>query len=71
MTNAQESALNNALRCDEWYQILLESCTKAERDFLRIRDMLSEHDKECLDNYISLCEELEYRRACLALQIRT
>lgn len=70
MTYEQELALNHVLKHDEWYQILLADCAVAETDFLRIRESLSEADQEHLDLYISLCEELEYRRTCLALDLK-
>lgn len=63
--HVRESTLSLALKNDVWYQYLLQECAKAEVHYLRIRADLSETDQELLDHYISLCEELEYRRASL------
>ena len=70
MTYEQEQLLIQAAQADSVYQDLLKNCLSAEADYLRIRSGLSREDQEILDRYISLCEELEYRRTCLALTLK-
>lgn len=60
-----ESTLTELARVDPWYQQLLAQCAAAEPEFLRIREALPPEDQEKLDEYISLCEELGHRMACL------
>lgn len=65
-----EEKLTQMASVDPWYQQLLRDCEEAEQDFLRIRASLPEADRELLDRYISLCEELGHRMTCLARLIR-
>ena len=64
-----ERRLARRAALDPWYQQLLKECEEAEPEFLRIRDSLSDADQETLDHYITLCEELGHRMACLALSL--
>lgn len=66
MTYEQEVQLIELTRQDEFYQQLLAECDARTPDYLRILRSLSEADQELLDTYISVCENLEYRRTCLA-----
>ena len=67
MTCEKELRLTEISKSDSIYQELLQRCQALESDYLRIKSGLSAEDQETLDRYISLCEELEYRRTCLAL----
>jgi len=69
MTGTQEQQLILLTSCDEIYQWLLTECQKREEDYLRIKSSLPTSDQESLNRYIALCEELEYRRTCLAFDI--
>ena len=69
MTIEQEQRLSAAVKNDPIYQQLLSDCEAMEQDFLRIRQILTKPEQEILDRYISLCEELEYRRTSLAMDM--
>lgn len=49
-----------------WYQRLLKECLELEHDYMRIRNSLSEEDRDKLDKYISACEEMGYWKLQLA-----
>jgi len=63
-----ELQLKEVVRNDPLYLELLSACNALEEDFLRIRAGLSAEDRELLDKYISLCEEMDHRRTMLALR---
>ena len=66
MTYEQEQQLLALVRADSFYQQLLGDCIALEPRYQAIKDSLPEDQQEILDTYISLCEELEYRRTTLA-----
>lgn len=51
---------------DPIYQSLLAECAAAEAAYLAIVQTLSPEDRACVERYISLCEELDNRRAQIA-----
>ena len=55
---------------DEIYQQMLREAELLESEFDRILHSLSEKDQIILEKYISLSEEMEYRRTFLALGIK-
>jgi hypothetical protein len=67
MNYEQAQLLHAAAMNDPCYQSLLEECRKLELEYLRILRKLPERDRDILERYISLCEELEYRKTCLAI----
>ena len=67
MNEQQEKQLNALAQADAWYQQLLGQCEEAEERYQQIMETLSAEDKESVERYIALCEELEYRRTCLAV----
>ena len=67
MTHEQEVYLTMLTRSDSIYQELLFQCEQEELHYLRIREDMPEQDREHLDRYLALCEELDHRRLCLAL----
>lgn len=67
MNDQQEKQLNALAQEDEWYQQLLRQCEGAEERYHEILSTLSLSDREFVETYIALCEELEYRRTCLAV----
>lgn len=71
MTYEQEQRLLAACDHDPFYQELLCRCGELEPDYFRIKNRLSEEDQEKLERYISVCEELEYRRSFLAYALGT
>lgn len=70
MTHAREQLLTQAVKNDSVYRNLLQKCLAVEPDYLRFRSTVSGEDQKILDRYISLCEELDHRRTCLALSLK-
>ena len=64
-----EQVLREAARKDEYYQLLLKKCIAAEEDYRVILNSLPPEQQEQLENYISLCEELQYRLTVLACEV--
>ena len=54
---------------DECYQALLCQCATAEADYLSLLQRLSTNDRICIERYIALCEETQYRLTQLAYQL--
>ena len=50
------------LKCDPEYQKMLQDRLEAEQAYIAVMEKLSPEDRECVDNYIALCENLEYQR---------
>lgn len=71
MIYEQERRLTELTRGDAVYCDLLAQCEELEAVYHRIAAALPDTEREQLDRYITLCEELEYRRTCLALNMRT
>ena len=69
MTEEQEERLSTAVRKDPLYGKLLSACLKLEPDYVRIKNCLSQEDGAVLERYIALCEEMEYRRTCIAMNL--
>ena len=69
MTLEQERLLLSLLKNDGTYQELLKECGELEIEYLRICDTLLEKDRELLDRYISVCEEMEHQKVRLAFLI--
>lgn len=59
--------LMQVVKTDTYYQSLLQECQELEVEYGRICDGLSQTDKELLDHYISVCENMEYRKLCISL----
>ena len=68
MTDLQEQQLKIRISADPEYQSLLQQCIALEPEYLRIRNSLSVADQSLLEDYISLCEEMEYRKMQLAIK---
>ena len=64
-----EQELQLILSQNNDYQEMLSRCRLLEEDYLRIKSQLSEIEQEQLDEYISLCEGLEYMRTWILMQI--
>ena len=71
MTQEQEEKLLELTSQDTIYQEYLKELEHMEELFAKLRGRLSPYDQEILDRYIALCEELEYRRTCLATELTT
>ena len=69
MTYEQEQKLIEAIKKDAQHIKLLAACEQLEPEYERIAGSIPERDREILEKYISLCEELEYRRTCIALNM--
>ena len=67
MNEQQEKQLNALAQADEWYQQLLGKCEAAEALYQQILQQLPSAHRDAIEAYIALCEELEYRRTCLAV----
>jgi len=65
-----EEILNDRTKTDSIFQELLQQCILAEEQYRETLSRLSEDERESLERYISLCEELEYRRTVLALEMQ-
>ncbi len=63
---SEEAEINRAARQDLRYMGLLAECQKYEDAYCRILESLSSSDQDILEGYISLCQELEYRRGQIA-----
>ena len=70
MTHERETKLEQAVLLDVEYQRQLAACITLEQEYERIRAYLSEEDRRLLDRYISLCEELDHRRLCIAMSMQ-
>lgn len=67
----EERKLSILLMLDNEYQQLLQECKVLENEYIRIVGCLTEQDRDVLDRYIAVCEELEFRRCTLAAQIKS
>lgn len=64
-----ERKLYASLEKDTVCQELLNACLALEPEYRRIVASLPSHDRDVLDLYISLCEEMDHRALILALSI--
>lgn len=64
-----EQILLEAARQDEVYQAMLKKCLALEPDYRAILESLPPRQQEQLENYISLCEELQHRLTVLACEV--
>ena len=71
MDYSAEQRLNSLTKNDPHYQQLLDSLQIAAAQYGHILKSLPTDTQMRLENYISLCEELEYRRTCLAYCLGT
>ena len=65
----KQQILETVLRVDEIYQKLLGEYRGAEKEFCTVLRNLPVEDREILERYISLGEELDHRRSVLALEL--
>lgn len=47
---------------DPEFKLLLTQLEQAEEDYRKVRNKLSAEDQEIVENYIALCEEVEYQK---------
>lgn len=67
---ADEAArINCRLGKDPRYLRLFAQCQKYEDGYCRILRSLSQEDQDILEEYISLCQELEFRRGQIAAEL--
>lgn len=66
---SETARLNRAVRKDPRYMHLFAECQKYEDAYYRILGSLSQSDQDILEEYISLCQELEYRRGQIAAEL--
>lgn len=64
----QEQKLN-LLAADSVYVELMAQCGELEDAYRQIKDNLAQEDREILERYIALCEEMDYRKLRLALDM--
>lgn len=50
------------LKCDPEYQKILVELEQAEVKYRNVSNKLTKQEQECIEDYIALCEELEYQR---------
>ncbi len=53
---------------DPYYQKLLEQCRIAELQYLQVLQALPDADRQTIEGYITLCEELSHRSAQLTAE---
>lgn len=58
--------VNDLLRHDPDFQQLLEQLQKAETGYLSVIEKLPPTDIERIEEYIALCEEVDYQKTCTA-----
>lgn len=58
--------VNELLARDEDYLSLLAQRDAAEAEYLAVMQKLSQQDRQAVDRYIMLCEEIEYKRTVTA-----
>ena len=63
------SRLMQRVENDEEHQLLLMQCRNAEMDYLTIMERISEEDRLIIEEYISICEDMEYRKTQLAYEM--
>lgn len=71
MAEDWERRLNEATRKDSWYQQMLSACDLLSAEYAQFKNSLTPEDQAALERYLSLCEELEYRRTRLAYALGT
>lgn len=69
MHQEREQQLDAAAKLDMEYLRLLAACRELEAEYVAVTAALPEAHRDIIDRYISLCEELEYRRTYLALEM--
>ena len=62
-----DANLLRLLKNDTIYQQMLEDCTAAESAYLAALRTLSDKDREAVEKYIGLCEEMDHRALTLAV----
>ncbi len=71
MTEDNQNWLEKKVLEDAIYQQMLKDAESLETEFERILHSLSKEDQALLEKYISLSEEMEYRRTFLAMERKT
>lgn len=61
------SQLMQAVKNDPHYEALFQQNLELEKDYLRIMESLCPEDRDLMERYISVCENMEYRKVCLAI----
>lgn len=64
-----DQILLEAARKDPEYQALLQRCRETEGPYRAILQNLNDAEQAQLEEYISLCEELEHRLTVLACEV--
>lgn len=61
--------VNDKAEVDADCNYLFRKIQKAEKMYMEIMEKLSEEERESVDDYVALCEDMEYRKAQLAYAI--
>ena len=69
MTSEQEQRLTETAKRDMYYLQLLTACMRLEPEYQRIISGLPAEEREVIQQYITLCEELDHRRCCIAMEL--
>jgi len=64
-----EKELTNQAKMDVQYQIWLQQLKQLEPNYQLLRTVLSEDQCSLLDNYISICEEMDHTLMRLAYEL--
>ena len=65
-TDQEAQRIFCAVNMDKTYQQLLKECRIAEEKYLNAVKMLPDDQRQRIENYIALCEEMDYRFSQLA-----
>ena len=67
MQQPRSTKLLQLLKSDPIYQQLLKTCMAAEPAYLQAVGSLPPNDREAVEAYVSLCEEMDHRALMLAI----
>ena len=58
--------VNELLKLDPGHRKLQSDLLRTQEKYLRIIQKLDPQDRECVEHYVALCEDLEYQRTYTA-----
>ena len=66
MNDNQDKHLLECVKKDPWHRQFLEECRALEPEYLRVMESLPENDREIIEQYITLCQAVDYRETVTA-----
>lgn len=58
--------VHERLKHDAEFQKMLQDLNRAEEEYLKVMKKLTSEERACVDDYIALCEEVEYQKTYTA-----